>query len=63
MIDNPKFAGFGSRGWELQLLQIRFVQRLFSVTGSALFSASLAQISCYKVSPLKSDLSALPDMP
>lgn len=42
MVDNPQFAGFGSRGMELQLLQITFVQRSFSVTGSALCSASWA---------------------
>lgn len=60
-VNNPQFAEFGSKVLWLPLLQITFVQRLLS--GSGLFSASWAEISCYEVLPLKSDLPSLPDIP
>lgn len=37
MVDNPRVAGFGSRGLEKYVLQIMFVQRSLSVTDYGLF--------------------------
>lgn len=56
MVDDPRVAGFGSRGLEKHVLQIMFVQRSLSVTDPGLF---LGFEFVLRGLTLKSDLHAL----